>query len=61
MNGYLTYESNQARLSDMHRRAAEARRARGTGARADRRPLLRSARVALGGRRGPRTARPARA
>ncbi len=43
MTSHLTYVANQARMNDMHRRAAEARRAAVLPAREQRRRPLRKA------------------
>ena len=52
MQGSLTYEANQARLDDMHRRAAEVQRARRVATVAppeeSRHRLLTTLRAALG-------------
>jgi hypothetical protein len=52
MHGYLTHELNQARQDDMHRRAAEVRRARRSAPvgprREARHTLLTTLREALG-------------
>jgi hypothetical protein len=52
MNGYLVSDANQARIDDLHRRAAEARRARPAAAAApgkeSRHRLLTTLREALG-------------
>jgi hypothetical protein len=55
MLGYITYEANNARLDDLHARAAEARRARAAERRGARRPRM----VALAGRSTRRRARTA--